>query len=77
MDEERVKRAFGNALAQERKSRGYSQEKLAFEANIDRSFLSEIEQGTSQPTLITLWKLCGALGVSPSALIARTEALSV
>jgi len=75
MDEERVKAVFGSVLAEERKARGYSQEKLSLDAEVDRSFLSEIEQGTSQPTLTTLWKLCGTLGVTPSVLIARTEQL--
>jgi DNA-binding XRE family transcriptional regulator len=74
MNEERVKAVFGSVLAEERRAKGLSQEQLSLDAGVDRSFVSEIEQGARQPTLTTLWKLCGPLGVAPSVLVARTEA---
>jgi transcriptional regulator with XRE-family HTH domain len=73
MDDERVKRAFGSVLAEEREAHGYSQEKLSLDSDVDRSYLSEIEQGYSSPTLVMLWKICRTLGVAPSVLIAKTE----
>ena len=42
-------------------------------ANVDRTFVSQIERGIRQPTLTTLVKLAKALEVPPSKLISRTE----
>jgi transcriptional regulator with XRE-family HTH domain len=65
--------AFGRILREQRATCGLSQEALALTANVDRTFVSQIERGLRQPSLATLWKLAGALGVTPSALIIRTE----
>jgi transcriptional regulator with XRE-family HTH domain len=50
-----------------------SQEKLALEAGVDRTFISPLERGGRQPTLATLWRLAAALGVAPSELIIGVE----
>ncbi len=50
-----------------------SQEALALKANVDRTFVSQIERGIRQPTLTTLCKLAGALEIQPSTLIVRVE----
>lgn len=73
MDEERVLATLGNVLAEERNARGYTQERLSLDANIDRSYMSDIERGASALTFIKLWQICSTLGVPPSVLIARTE----
>lgn len=65
--------AFGRILREQRDARGLSQESLALSAAVDRTFVSQMERGIRQPTLTTLWKLAGALGVSPATLIARVE----
>lgn len=49
---------------------------MALEASVDRTFVSQIERGIRQPSLSTIWKLAGALGISPSLLISRTEKLA-
>ena len=46
-----------------RKEHGWSQERTAAEAGIDRVTLVHIETGKSSPTVETLEKLAGALGV--------------
>jgi transcriptional regulator with XRE-family HTH domain len=66
---------FGTVLRKERAKVGLSQEALALAADVDRTFVSQIERGLRQPSLMTIWKLAGALEVSPSALIERTERL--
>jgi transcriptional regulator with XRE-family HTH domain len=75
MRADQVSPAFGRVLRQHRLARGISQEKLALEAEVDRTFVSQIERGVRQPTLTTLCKLADALGVLPSTLIARMERL--
>lgn len=71
-----VLQAFGEALREQRKKKGITQEALALSAAVDRSFVSQIERGLFQPSLSTLFKLAEAMDVRASALIARTEQLS-
>ena len=42
---------------------GLSQEKLALEAEIDRTYISQIERGISNPSLLVLGKIANRLGV--------------
>ena len=44
--------------------RGLSQEQLALKANINVSFLGQIERGTKKPTIETIDKILNALDVS-------------
>jgi transcriptional regulator with XRE-family HTH domain len=64
---------MGKVLREQRGARGLSQEALALNADVDRTFVSQIERGIRQPTLTTLWKLAHALNVQPSTLVARME----
>ena len=68
-----VKHTFGRVVAQRRANAKLSQEKLCERAGIDRSFLSEIENGKFQPTLLTIFLLAKGLGCSASELIAEVE----
>lgn len=70
---DKLSRAFGMVLRERRLSAGLSQEKLALEAEVDRTFVSLLERGGRQPTLTTLWRLAAALGVAPSELIGAVE----
>lgn len=65
--------AFGQVLRDRRLAAGLSQEKLALEAGVDRTFVSLLERGGRQPTLSTLWRLAEALSVAPIDLIAGVE----
>ncbi len=47
----------------ERMKRNLSQDELAFNAGISRAGLSKIETGKVSPTMDTLEKIAGALGV--------------
>lgn len=52
-----------------RKAVGLSQEELAEKAGIDRTYVSQIERGISNPSLVVLVKLSQALGVEVVDLI--------
>jgi XRE family transcriptional regulator, regulator of sulfur utilization len=67
---------FGLAVRQQRERLGWSQERLAESADLNRSYVGELERGQAVPSLITLDKLARALGLSPSNLLAQTERLS-
>lgn len=56
--------AFGKALRGLRIEQGLSQETLAFESNLDRTYISLLELGTHSPTLETMITLCSAMGIS-------------
>ena len=68
-----IAKAFGMALRAERKRRGLTQEQLALEADLRRTFISSIELGEKQPSITTLFKLSNALGIRTSTLIDLTE----
>jgi transcriptional regulator with XRE-family HTH domain len=61
--------AFGAVLRRLRRHAGVSQEKLGFDAELQRNYISLMELGRYQPTLATVFKLAYALQVSPSALV--------
>jgi transcriptional regulator with XRE-family HTH domain len=52
-----------------RKSKGISQENLALRAKIDRSYMSRVERGLTNLTIESLYKIAGAIGVSPHSLL--------
>jgi len=66
----RVKQRFGARVRQLRKARRLSQEALALESGIDRSYLGKIERGESNVALINIHRIAGALGVEAGELFA-------
>ena len=64
---------FGAVIRELREARGWSQEQLAGQASLNRSYMGEIERATAMPTLATAEKLAHALEVSLSTLILRCE----
>jgi len=67
--------AFGLALKEARANVKMSQEALALESGIDRTFVSMLERGIRQPALSTVFALCAVLAVKPGALVARAAEL--
>lgn len=61
--------AFGAAVRRVREEKGWSQEDLGFEAELDRTYVSGIERGVRNPTLAIVWRLARALKVAPSRLM--------
>jgi len=54
---------IGTNIRKLRNSRKLSQEELAFNAGIDRSYLSEIENGHKNLSVVVLDQIASALGV--------------
>ncbi len=61
-----VRRRVGLNVRKFREALGLSQEALAFEARVHRTYLSGVERGTRNPTIVVLEKISKALKV-PSA----------
>lgn len=59
-----ISEKFGIRIREYRQMRGLSQEQLALKANINVSFLGQIERGGKKPTIDTIDKLLAALDVS-------------
>lgn len=56
-------RQLGIRLAQLRKRLGISQEELAYRAEIDRTYISQMERGVCNPSLLVLSKVAAVLEV--------------
>jgi transcriptional regulator with XRE-family HTH domain len=63
------KKAFGKRLAELRKNKGWSQEKLALESGLARSYLGGVERGQRNLSLVNICKLADTLEVKPSVLM--------
>jgi transcriptional regulator with XRE-family HTH domain len=68
--------AFGEAIRELRKERGYTQEGLALACDLDRSYVGGIERGERNPSLQNILIIVEALGVTPTTLFERFEARS-
>ena len=64
---------FGEVLRNHRKEKKISQEELALKSDLQRSFISRIERGMAQPTLVTIFELAQALGIEPIDIIAEVQ----
>jgi transcriptional regulator with XRE-family HTH domain len=60
---------FGNRVRELRKKKGLSQEGLALESGLDRSYVGGVERGERNISLENIEKLARALGVHPSELL--------
>ena len=69
-----IEEAFGEAIKELRKAKQISQEKLAEVSNLDRSFISLLECGHKQPSLITIFQLAKALNLSALKILSLVEA---
>jgi len=64
---------LGRELRRARRSADLTQEQLAATAKVDRTYISDIENVKVSPTVDILARLCAALGVRASVVIARAE----
>ena len=68
-----LEQAFGSALRELRNQRALSQEVLAFEAQLARNYISQLELGSKSPSLRTIFKLCKVLETSPAKIVEDVE----
>ena len=67
--------AFAVALREQRLLKNKTQDNLALDAGLDRTFISLLELGRRSPTLDTMVQLSSALQIPLSTLILRVEEL--
>jgi transcriptional regulator with XRE-family HTH domain len=64
-----IREVFARNLRKARSARRLSQEALAHEAGVDRTYVSALERGVYNATIVTVAKLAKALDVEPSELL--------
>lgn len=64
---------LGANVRRQRKLKGMSQEELSLEAGMKRSYVSDLERGTRNPSVRALGRLADALGVEPALLLRPGE----
>ena len=66
-----VVQLLGENVRRYRKQAGMSQEELSLEAGMKRSYVSDLERGTRNPSVRALGRLATALKVQPYELLLR------
>lgn len=61
---EDVRRMVGQSVKRLRLAAKISQAELAARMGVDRAYVSGLEQGVRNPTVVTLWHIAKALGVT-------------
>lgn len=64
-----IRRIFGANVRRYRLAAGLSQEAVAERMGVDRAYVSGMERGQQNATLLTLWHTAQALGVRPIDLL--------
>lgn len=64
-----MRKLVGRNFARIRQEKGLTQEEVADRSGYSQQYLSGLERGRRNPTVITLYELGQALGVSPVALL--------
>lgn len=64
-----MRKLVGANVARLRRERGLTQEEVAERSGFSQQYLSSLERGRRNPTIITLYELAQALGVSHVALV--------
>lgn len=73
MDDKNVKTQFGLTVRKLRLSKNISQEKFAEIVGLHRTYISEVERGTRNVTLINVVKIAKGLEVKTSELFCEME----
>jgi len=68
-----IEEAFGIVIRRLRRERNFSQDKLSTSSCLDRKFISNIEGGKQQPSLVSIFALASALNASVSSIIYEAE----
>jgi len=66
-------RGFGRVIANRRHKLGISQEELAGRANLNRTYIGDIERGARNIALLNIKRLAVALGTKPSKLLDEAD----
>ncbi len=64
-----MRKVVGLNVLRLRRERGISQEELSFRSGFGRAYLSGLETGKRNPTVVSLWEIASALDAKPVDLL--------
>lgn len=64
-----IRKRVGALIRHHRNARGWSQEELAHEAGVHRTYVSSLERGRRNPTITILHKLAAAMEMTVSDML--------
>ncbi len=64
-----MRKLVGRNAARIRREKGLTQEELSERSGLSQQYLSGLERGLRNPTIVTLYELGTALGINPVDLI--------
>lgn len=70
-----VVRLLGVNVRHQRKLKGMTQEQLAAAADMERSYVSDLERGTRNPSVAALGRIADALGIEPHILLLKNPSI--
>ena len=73
---EQAKRSLASNIKRLRKEAGLSQEALALAADVDRTYVSQIEREVGNPSLLILCRLAGILNADIQSLLCHEHDVS-
>lgn len=68
-----VRQLVGRNFARLRKARGLTQEEVEARSGVSQQYLSSLERGRRNPTVITLYELAQALDVTVADLVRKDD----
>ena len=68
-----MRKLVGRNVKRIRQDRGLTQEELAERSGFSQQYISGLEQGRRNPTIVSIYELATALGVSRMELVRPTE----
>ena len=64
-----MRKLVGDNCARLRKAKGWTQEELAERSGLSQQYLSDLERGKRNPTIVTIYEIAIALEVSHMELV--------
>lgn len=64
-----MRKLVGDNCARIRKAKGMTQEELSEKSGLSQQYLSDLERGKRNPTIVTIYHIAEALGVSHEELL--------
>lgn len=64
-----MRKLVGDNCARLRSTKGWTQEELAERSGLSQQYLSDLERGKRNPTIVTIYEIAQALGVSHVELV--------
>ena len=66
-----IRKVLGQNVRRYREACQLSQEELSFETGVHRTYISAVERGVRNPTVLVLERIAAGLGVTPDQLLKR------